>query len=161
MKEFTSVDALMAHYRDVLSRRPPPEPKPKRIVIVAPEPAPPDPPPAPLPPPLPPLTAGPVRTLAVIVSNYYGLTIADLRDPSHVPTLVRPRQVFCYVCRHIAKQSYPRIGRLINRDHSTIVHACNKIEELIKTDEALATDVGLIASRYRKRRQARYMEIIT
>jgi hypothetical protein len=157
MKEFANAAELRAHYRDVQSRRPPPEPKPKQVArIEVPEPE-----PEPQPPLIPMLVfTPPIRRFAHIVSEYYGITITELRSPSHQAKLARPRQVFCYVCRSIAKQPYPRIGRVIRRDHSTVVHACRKIAELAETNSMLANDIAVITARYRETSAMR-MRIMT
>jgi chromosomal replication initiator protein len=63
-----------------------------------------------------------------IVANYFGLSVDDLCCKSRVGALVEARSIAMFLCRRMTDLSYPDIGRLFNRDHSTVVTACKKIE---------------------------------
>lgn len=86
-----------------------------------------------------------LRELAKVVAEHYGVTVLDLAANSRTARVVRPRQVFCYLARQITFKSFPDIGRFIGgRDHTTALHAFNKIAVLLHTDAQLAADVAAI-----------------
>ncbi|MBU1919197.1 chromosomal replication initiator protein DnaA, partial [bacterium] len=89
-------------------------------------------------------TISPKRLLE-IVTHYFDISHEDLLGKCREQRLAFPRQVAMYLLRHEAKCSYPHIGNhLGGRDHTTAMHACSKIAELIKTDEQLKRDLSLI-----------------
>ena len=63
-----------------------------------------------------------------IVANYFDLSVDDLICISRVGALVEARSIAMFLCRRMTDLSYPDIGRLFKRDHSTVVSACKKIE---------------------------------
>jgi chromosomal replication initiator protein len=59
--------------------------------------------------------------------------------------VARPRQGAMYLAKQLTQRSLPEIGRKFGgRDHTTVMHACRKIEELTQNDRALAEDVELL-----------------
>jgi chromosomal replication initiator protein len=59
--------------------------------------------------------------------------------------VVVPRQVGMYLAKKLTPRSLPEIGRRFGgRDHSTVLHAVRKIEELMKSDDRLAREVALL-----------------
>ncbi len=72
------------------------------------------------------------------VADYYKITIEDLKSKKRTSNINYPRQVAIYLCRNYTGESFPKIGlEFGNRDHSTIIHACDKIEEDLKTNSQL------------------------
>ncbi len=68
-----------------------------------------------------------------IVSKYFNVSIEDLKGSRRSNDVVFPRQIAMYLCKNIAQVSYPKIGLAFGkRDHSTVMHACEKIESEIK-----------------------------
>lgn len=64
------------------------------------------------------------------VADYYKITIEDLKSKKRTANINYPRQVAIYLCRTYTDESFPKIGlEFGNRDHSTIIHACDKIKE--------------------------------
>lgn len=61
---------------------------------------------------------------------------AALTGKSRRAEVVRARQVAMYLCREIVRNSYAEIGLQFQRDHSTVMHACGKIADLLEEDEA-------------------------
>jgi chromosomal replication initiator protein len=56
-----------------------------------------------------------------------------------------PRQIGMYLAKKLTSRSLPEIGRRFGgRDHSTVLHAVRKIEDLVKTDDRLAREVALL-----------------
>lgn len=79
------------------------------------------------------------------VSSYYHVPVADLLGEGRRREVVRPRQVAMYLLRSENGFSFPTIGQHFgNRDHTTVMHACGKIEENLETDEVLRQDVVTI-----------------
>ena len=76
------------------------------------------------------------------VSEYYSLRMTDLISARRARVVARPRQVAMYLCKMLTSKSLPEIGRGFGgRDHTTVIHAVRKIEELMATDGQLAEDV--------------------
>lgn len=68
-----------------------------------------------------------------IVANYYNLKVSDLKAAKKVKSIALPRQIAMYLCRILTQASFPVIGEKFGgKDHSTVIHAVNKIEEEIK-----------------------------
>jgi hypothetical protein len=77
------------------------------------------------------------------VAKYYRLTATDLTGARRHSCFTNPRQVAMYIMR-LAGFGFPQIGAALNRDHSTVIHAFQKIERRISADHSLAADVGAI-----------------
>ncbi len=85
------------------------------------------------------------KRILEIVTAYYDITADDLVGKSREKRLAFPRQVAMYLLREETKCSYPSIGsHLGGRDHTTAMHACTKIGELLASDEQLKQDVALL-----------------
>jgi len=88
------------------------------------------------------------RRLLDIISTYFDLTMEDLLGKSREKRLAFPRQIAMFLLREDAKCSYPAIGsHLGDRDHTTAMHACSKISDLLKRDEQLKQDITAIRER--------------
>lgn len=92
-------------------------------------------------------TVTPRRLLEAIIT-YYDITMDDVLGKSRERRLAFPRQIAMYLLREETKCSFPAIGdHLGGRDHTTAMHACEKIGELLKEDEQLKRDLSLIRER--------------
>lgn len=70
-----------------------------------------------------------------VVGKYFSISPADLRGAKRSNDVTFPRQIAMYLCRNVAQMSLPQIGiDFGKRDHTTVMHACNKIENEIKTN---------------------------
>ena len=70
-----------------------------------------------------------------VVGKYFSVSPADLRGAKRSNDVTFPRQIAMYLCRNVAQMSLPQIGiDFGKRDHTTVMHACNKIEKEIKTN---------------------------
>lgn len=68
-----------------------------------------------------------------VVAKYFNISIDDLKGSRRSSDVVFPRQIAMYLCKNVAQISYPKIGQAFGkRDHSTVMHACEKIEKEIK-----------------------------
>lgn len=79
------------------------------------------------------------------VAKHYNVTKADLLSGRRTRSVVRPRQIAMYLAKMLTPRSLPEIGRHFGgRDHTTVLHAVRKIEELIAGDATLAEEVALL-----------------
>jgi chromosomal replication initiator protein len=70
-----------------------------------------------------------------VVAEYFSLSPNDLKSKKRTQNIVYPRQLAMYIAREITEYSTTEIGQAFGgRDHTTVMHACQKIEERIKTD---------------------------
>ena len=70
-----------------------------------------------------------------VVGKYFSVSPADLRGSKRSNDITFPRQIAMYLCRNVAQMSLPQIGiDFGKRDHTTVMHAVNKIEKEIKTN---------------------------
>ena len=68
-----------------------------------------------------------------VVAKYFNITVDDLKGSRRSNDVAFPRQIAMYFCRDIAQISTPKIGQAFGkRDHSTVMHACNKIAKEVK-----------------------------
>ncbi len=79
------------------------------------------------------------------VCEHYALRLSDLHSARRARAVARPRQVAMYLCKTLTSKSLPDIGRGFGgRDHTTVLHAVKKIEELMSADQAIADDVEML-----------------
>ena len=67
------------------------------------------------------------------VSNFYTIPVEKLRGSGRSRDMVQPRQVAMYLVRKLTDYSLPEIGKVFSRDHTTVLHSINKVEEYLKT----------------------------
>ncbi len=69
------------------------------------------------------------------VANHFNLKIADLKSHARHQSVARPRQIAMYLARKLVKASYPELGgKFGGKDHTTVLAACRKIDELMTSD---------------------------
>ncbi len=78
------------------------------------------------------------------VAEHYHIRAADIRGDRRPANIVFPRQLAMYLCRTVAKLSFPEIARAFNRDNSTVQYACKKIAKDAKSDPNLQTELELL-----------------
>jgi chromosomal replication initiator protein len=77
-----------------------------------------------------------------IVSNYFNLKIEDLKSARRTRNVAFPRQIAMYLCRKLTDMSLPKIGEEFGgRDHTTVIHAYEKISQNVKVDESLQNTI--------------------
>jgi len=90
-------------------------------------------------------TAITAKQILIAVAEYYNLPVSDLTGSSRKKELVVPRQISMYIMRQEMGASYPSIGdELGGRDHTTAMHAYNKIQTEVSSNEKLSQDITLI-----------------
>lgn len=86
-----------------------------------------------------------ITRIQKIVANYYKITVDDMKSKKRVATFAYPRQVAMYLARKHTDETLPKIGSEFGgRDHSTVIHACNKIISDIKKSKELAKAIEKI-----------------
>ena len=80
-----------------------------------------------------------------MVAEHYNVSTADLCGNKRSSKIVMPRQVAMYLCRELTDSSLPKIGNCFGgRDHTTVLHAYEKISEQLKTDSLLNEEIRRI-----------------
>ena len=75
------------------------------------------------------------------VCEYYNLSLHDMTSKSRQGSIVLPRQVAMYLCRELTNESLVAIGRSFARDHTTIMHAVDKIRARMEKEASIKEDV--------------------
>ncbi len=84
------------------------------------------------------------------VAEHYGLKKDDLLSERRTRSVARPRQTAMYIAKQLTTRSYPDIGRRFGgRDHTTVLHAVRRIEELKATDAGLTQDIEILTRKLR------------
>ena len=79
------------------------------------------------------------------VAEHFNIKLAEMTSSRRARMVARPRQVAMYLAKQLTQRSLPEIGkRFGGRDHTTVMHAVRKIEELTRIDQALAEDVEML-----------------
>lgn len=85
------------------------------------------------------------------VADYYHIDTSEMRSKSRVRMVSLPRQVAMHLCRELTELSLPKIGEEFGgRDHTTVIHACDKIQNDMQTDPTLEANVKEIIERLKK-----------
>lgn len=88
------------------------------------------------------------KAIINIVAEYFDIKIEDIISPCRKKNLSEPRQIIMYLIREELKSSYPTIGQeLGGRDHTTVIHAYDKVSRNIKTDDKLRQDITILKQR--------------
>ncbi len=88
-----------------------------------------------------------VKEVVKLVADYYRIEEESIYEKTRKKEIIKPRQVTMYILREDFGVSYPSIGqKLGGRDHTTVIHSCEKIKEDIKLDSLLVREIGEIRS---------------
>jgi chromosomal replication initiator protein len=91
-----------------------------------------------------------VDDIQKIVAEYYGLKKDDLLSERRNRSVARPRQTAMWLCKQLTTRSLPDIGRRFGgRDHTTVLHAVRRIDELKGVDAPLAADIEALTRKLR------------
>jgi chromosomal replication initiator protein len=79
------------------------------------------------------------------VAEHYNIRMNDMSSARRARAVARPRQVAMYLAKQLTSRSLPEIGRKFgNRDHTTVMHAVQRVGELMERDATFAEDVELL-----------------
>lgn len=86
------------------------------------------------------------------VASYYHVTEEDLKGTKRNREVSVPRQIAMYLCREMTDCSMARIGDALGgKDHTTVLHGCDKIAEQLKSDESLSSVVDDLLHRLKNK----------
>ncbi len=98
-----------------------------------------------------PLTINLIRRF---VSDYFSISELELNSKSRTKEVAEARQIAMYLSRELTNMSLPKIGENFgNRDHTTVMHACDKIKSLISTDSEVRNVVQILITNIKKESQ--------
>ncbi|MGL4986538.1 MAG: chromosomal replication initiator protein DnaA [Treponemataceae bacterium] len=81
-----------------------------------------------------------IEDIQKVVSNHYNISYNDIKGKNRKKNIVFPRQIAMYICREITEYSTTEIGNDFGgRDHTTVLHACSKIDDLTKVDSTMSS----------------------
>ena len=79
------------------------------------------------------------------VASHFNIRLSDMHSARRARSVARPRQVAMYLAKQLTSRSLPEIGRKFGgRDHTTVMHAVRKVDELREYDSGFAEDVELL-----------------
>ncbi|MEK7460598.1 MAG: chromosomal replication initiator protein DnaA [Patescibacteria group bacterium] len=86
-------------------------------------------------------TAISIGQVLTVVGNYYQIDQVDLLGPRRNKEFVHPRQIIMYLLRYELGFSFPKIGRELNKDHTTIMHGVEKLKRELPKDSLLQHEI--------------------
>ncbi|MEJ6347828.1 chromosomal replication initiator protein DnaA [Holzapfeliella sp. He02] len=89
-----------------------------------------------------------IAKIQEVVANYYQVSTSDLKGKKRVKTIVLPRQIAMYLSRNMTDKSLPKIGQEFGgKDHTTVMHAHERITELVKIDSDIKNQINDITQK--------------
>lgn len=83
------------------------------------------------------------------VAKFYNITVNELKGKRRVREIVMPRQIAMYLARELTETSFPKIGdEFGGKDHTTVLHAHDKIRTLIESDAELKREISEIKEEF-------------
>lgn len=88
-----------------------------------------------------------IKEIVKVVADYYRIEEENIYEKTRRKEIIKPRQVAMYLLREDFNISYPSIGqKLGGRDHTTVIHSCEKIKVDLKNDPVLAQEINQLRS---------------
>ena len=82
-----------------------------------------------------------IENIQKTVADYFKIKVSEMYSKKRFRSVARPRQVAMALSKELTQQSLPEIGEAFGgRDHTTVLHACRKTQELRDTDQEFARD---------------------
>ena len=86
-----------------------------------------------------------IENIQKVVADHYNVSVSDLKSKKKDRKFVIPRQISVYICCALTEYSTTEIGNEFGgRDHTTIMHARDKVDSLLKTDSSMNSTVNLL-----------------
>ena len=83
-----------------------------------------------------------IRKIQKAIAEYFQISVDDMKSKKRSANLAFPRQVAMYLCRQLTDESFPKIGTEFGgKDHSTVMHSCDKIEAEMKVNKELVKTI--------------------
>ncbi|GGE24019.1 chromosomal replication initiator protein DnaA [Streptococcus himalayensis] len=87
----------------------------------------------------------PIEKIQTEVGNFYGVSVKEMKGSRRIQNIVQARQVAMYLAREMTDNSLPKIGREFGgKDHTTVMHAYDKIKKWLETDDTLRLEIESI-----------------
>ena len=87
-----------------------------------------------------------IDSIQKLVAEYFKIRVADLLSSRRNRSITRPRQIAMALSKSLTRHSLPEIGNAFGgRDHTTVLHACRKIESLRGEDRRIDEDYEILA----------------
>ena len=81
------------------------------------------------------------------VARHYNIRLEEMHSKRRSRNIVLPRQVAMFLAKNLTSNSYPEIGQHFGgRDHTTVMHAVNKVESMMNEDATMAEDIAMLRS---------------
>ena len=81
------------------------------------------------------------------MADFYNIEENSIYEKTRKKEIIKPRQIIMYILREEFNISYPAIGeKLGGRDHTTVMHSCEKIKNDIINDQSLANEINQLRS---------------
>jgi chromosomal replication initiator protein len=88
-----------------------------------------------------------IKEVVKTVSEFYNIEEQLIYDKTRKKEIIKPRQIIMYILREDFNISFPAIGeKLGGRDHTTVMHSCEKIKNDVKNDESLLQEINQLRS---------------
>ena len=78
-----------------------------------------------------------IESIQSAVANMFGITVAELLGPKRTSNIAEPRMIAMFLCRELTEKSTTEIGEAFGRNHATILHAENKVPQLLQSNNAM------------------------
>jgi chromosomal replication initiator protein len=89
-----------------------------------------------------------IQKIQKIICDFYSISMEDLNSKKRTNAIAFPRQIGMYLSRNLTEESFPRIGMEFGgRDHTTVMHACDKIEKEIKKNKEFKVIIEQLKSK--------------
>ena len=86
-----------------------------------------------------------IENIQKTVADYYKIKVAEMHSKKRSRNVSRPRQIAMSLARELTNHSFPEIGEAFgSRHHTTVMHACEEVEQLRLNDQAIARDIGFL-----------------
>ncbi len=86
-----------------------------------------------------------IENIQKTVADFFNIRVADLKSKRRNRQIARPRQIAMALAKELTSMSLPDIGDAFGgRDHTTVIHACKKIDELTRTDSKIKEDYATL-----------------
>lgn len=86
-----------------------------------------------------------VKDIVKVISDFYSIEEGSIYEKTRKKEVIKPRQIIMYILREDFNISYPSIGeKLGGRDHTTVIHSCEKIKADLKSDQGLGQELTQI-----------------
>lgn len=86
-----------------------------------------------------------IEAIQKLVADHYNIKLTELKSSRRLKTLTGPRQIAMYLCRKHVKSSFPELGiKFGGKDHSTVVHAVQKVEKKLEDDPSFRKEIDSI-----------------